>query len=230
MNNISMLDKYLVYQPKVNLKTREIIGLEYLVIFVKLGSLQRIDTEKMIDSIESIEEMLELSNDVISKVISDMTKLDKMKCKINIYINMSSLELSNLNLYSWIDKNFNNYKNYIERLEIEITEKYEIKNKKIMQKKFSKIKELGFTITIDDLEYGFNQSNIINYYNIDWGKVDKILVRNFNNKKEELNYIINICNEKNIKLLVEGIETEEDFKRFLNLGFEFGQGYFFINQ
>lgn len=53
------------------------------------------------------------------------------------------------------------------------------------------------------------------------------MVRDFNNKKEELEHIVNISKEKNIKLLVEGIETEEDLKRFKNLGVEFGQGYYF---
>ena len=140
---------------------------------------------------------------------------------------MSSLELCNINLDNWIEKNLSNYKDYINRLEIEITEKHEIKNRKIMRERISLLKDLGFTISIDDLGSGFNQSDIINDYNVDLVKIDKSMVRNFDNKKEELLYIVNICNEKNIKLLVEGIESKEDLKKFLKLGFKFGQGYYF---
>lgn len=227
MKKVSMLDKYLVYQPKVNLNTFEIIGLEALVRFKDSKSSEKIDTEKVIDSIKSIDDMLKLTKDVVNMVILDMDKLDKMKCNINISINMSALELCAINIENLIKENLSKYKKYIDRLEIEITEKYQIKNKKIMREKICLLKKLGFTIAIDDLGSGFNQSDMIKHYNVDLVKVDKSMVRNFNNKKEELMQIVNICNKKNIKLLVEGIESEEDVKNFLSLGFELGQGYYF---
>lgn len=227
MNNVKILDKYLVYQPKVDLNTSEIIGLEALIRFIDTKSLKMLDTETVINSIESIEEMIVLTNDVLNMVISDMIKLDNMNYKVNISINMSSKEICNINLYSWIEKNFKEYKRYINRIEIEITEKYEIKDREIMRERIYLLKKLGFTVSIDDLGSGFNQRDTIEDYNVDLVKIDKSMVRDFNNKKEELEHIVDISKEKNIKLLVEGIESEEDLKRFLDLGVEFGQGYYF---
>lgn len=227
MNSVIRLDKYLVYQAKVDLNTSEIIGLEALVRFVEPSSLKLLNTETVINSISSIDEMIGLTNEVLNLVILDMKKLDSLGSKMNISINMSSKEICNINLYSWIKENFKEYKRYINRIEIEITEKYEIKDIEIMRSRISLLKQLGFTISIDDLGSGFNKIDIIKDYNVDLVKVDKSMVRDFANKKKELEYIVDISKEKNIKLLVEGIESKEDLKRFLDLGFEFGQGYYF---
>lgn len=151
MNNVKILDKYLVYQPKVDLNTSEIIGLEALIRFIDTKSLEMLDTEIVINSIESIEEMIVLTNNVLNMVISDMIKLDNLNYKVNISINMSSKEICNIDLYSWIEKNFKEYKRYINRIEIEITEKYEIKDREIMRERISLLKKLGFTISIDDV-------------------------------------------------------------------------------
>lgn len=227
MNSVIGLDKYLVYQAKVDLNTSEIIGLEALVRFVEPSSLKLLNTETVINSISSIDEMIGLTNEVVNLVILDMKKLDSLGSKMNISINMSSKEICNINLYSWIKENFKEYKRCVNRIEIEITEKYEIKDIEIMRSRISLLKQLGFTISIDDLGSGFNKIDIIKDYNIDLVKVDKSMVRDFANKKKELEYIVDISKEKNIKLLVEGIESREDLKRFLDLGFEFGQGYYF---
>ncbi|HAT4214916.1 EAL domain-containing protein [Clostridium perfringens] len=109
----------------------------------------------------------------------------------------------------------------------EITEKYEIKNIDIMIERISLLKKLGFTVSIDDLRVGFNQKDIIKNCDVDIVKIDKSMVKDFDNKKEELEYIVDISKEKNIKLLVEGIESKDDLQRFRDLGFNFGQGYYF---
>lgn len=227
MSKIKNLAKYLVYQPKVDLNTLKIVGVEALIRFIDLSSSKILDTETIIDSIKSIEEMIMLTNEVLNMVIQDLIKLDNLNYKFNISINMSSKEICNMNLCSWIEKNFKEYKKYFNRIEIEITEKYEIEDRELMRERISLLKKLGFTISIDDVGAGFNQMGIIEDYNVDLVKIDRSMVRDFKNKKGELEYIVAITKEKNIKMLVEGIETEEDLKRFLDLGFEFGQGYYF---
>ncbi|WWU64485.1 EAL domain-containing protein [Clostridium baratii] len=227
MSKIKNLDKYLVYQPKVDLNTLEIVGLEALIRFLDPRSKNILDTEEVIDSITCIDEMIGLTNEVFDRVILDLEKLDNLNSKVNVSINMSSKELCNINVDRFLQKKLCNCKKYMERLEIEITEKHEIKDREIMKERISLIKNLGLNIAIDDLGSGFNQSDMLKDYNVDLVKVDKSMVINFNSKKDELNYIVDTCNEKNIKLLIEGVESKEDFKKFLDLGFQFGQGYYF---
>lgn len=227
MESIVRLDKYLVYQPKIDLNTLEIIGLEALVRFLEPNSNKNLSTESVINSISSIEEMVLLTSYVIDRVILDMKKLDKLGWNGNISINMSPREICNTNLYNLLEERFRTDKIYGNRIEIEITEKHEIEDAECMKERISLLKKLGISIAIDDLGAGFNKKELIQEYNVDMVKIDRSFVRNFYNKKEELDYIIDISKKKNIKLLIEGIELEEDLKRFRKLGIEFGQGYLF---
>lgn len=218
MKNIKNYYKYLVYQPKVDLNTLEIIGLEALVRFLDVNSKKVLNTENVINSIDSIDEMIELTNEVIDMAILDLVQLERLKSKVSISINMSSKELCNINLYSWVEERFKDYKHYINRIEIEITERHEVDNIDIMKNRISLLKELGFTVSIDDLGTGFNQKDIIKYYSVDIAKIDKSFVIDFDNKKEELKYIVDISKENNVKLLVEGIELKKRFKKILRFG------------
>lgn len=227
MSNFEKLEKHLVYQPKVDLNTLEIVGLEALIRFTDPESLTILNTEKVINEIESVDEMTELSKYVLSSVISDMKKLERLNCEINISINISSKEICNTSLFNWLIELSQRYKKYVNMIEIEITEKYEVKNAELMRERISLLRDLGFKVSLDDLGSGFNQIDIIQQYEVDLIKVDKSMVRNFKDRNEELRYISNIAKRRNIKLLVEGIESAIDIQRFLNLGFEFGQGYYF---
>lgn len=227
MNEFKSFEIHLVYQPKVNLNTLEIIGLEALVRFSDSKSKKKLNTENIIDSITNIDEMLSLTDKVFDKVISDIKILDKLKCEINISINMSSKELCNINLSNWIDEKINKYGKYISRIEIEITDKYEVKDKMVMKERINLLRKRGFFVSLDDLGSGFNQIEMIEIYEVDLIKIDKSMVRNFTLRKNELDYISNMSKKRNIKLLVEGIEADRDLKRFLKLGVEFGQGYYF---
>ena len=227
MNLIKDLDKYLVYQPKVDLKTLEIIGLEALIRFLEPRSKETLNTENIINSITDVSELIELTNEVFDIVISDMKRLDELNFKTRISINMTAKELCDINLAVWINEKLKKNKKYINRIEIEIIEKYEVKNELIMRERINLLREYGFIVSIDDLGSGYNQIEMIKNYDVDLIKIDRSMVRNFKSRYEELKYIINISKRSNIKILVEGIESEKDLKRFLDLGVEFGQGYYF---
>ncbi|HAT4314019.1 TPA: EAL domain-containing protein [Clostridium perfringens] len=227
MYKFNDLYMYLVYQPKVDLNTLEIVGLEALIRFFDPISQKILNTEDIINLITDINDMIELTNYVFDSVISDIKMLDKLNCNINISINMSSKEICNKNFVVWIDKKLRKYKEYIDRIEIEITEKYEVKDETVMKNRINLLRDLGFFLSIDDLGSGFNQIEMIKKYDVDLIKVDKSLVNKFDDRNKELKYIVSTSKKKDIKLLIEGIECEKDLKKFLDLGFEIGQGYYF---
>lgn len=227
MYKFNDLDMYLVYQPKVDLNTLEIVGLEALIRFFNPISQNILNTEDIINLITDINDMLELTNYVFDSVISDIKMLDKLNCNISISINMSSKELCNKNFVNWIHRKLRKYKEYINRIEIEITEKYEVKDESIMKKRINLLRDLGFSLSIDDLGSGFNQIEMIKKYDVDLIKVDKSMIKKFDDRNKELKYIVSTSKKKDMKLLIEGIECEKDLKKFLDLGFEIGQGYYF---
>lgn len=221
------IETYTVYQPKINLKTLDIVGVEALIRFVDPQTNKTLNTETIIDSIEKIEDMIELTNSMIKTISFDIDKLRKINSNLNVSVNMSSKELCYINIDEWIMDRFADSKFHIDNFEIEITEKYEIKDTERMKRRIGILRDRGFKVSIDDIGSGFNDIDMVNTYDVDVIKIDKSMIRNFNNKSDELKYIINTTKKRSIKSLAEGIESEREYKQLLKLGCDFGQGYYF---
>ncbi|KGX91021.1 EAL domain-containing protein [Pontibacillus marinus] len=90
-------------------------------------------------------------------------------------------------------------------------------------------RQLGIEIAIDDV--GKGQSNLKNIRNInpDYIKLDKFYGFNISDsveKKDILSAFAEVSANSNIKLILEGIETEEDYETAKKLGISYMQGFY----
>lgn len=220
------------YQPKVDLKLNEFIGVEALARFINEDN-KIMNTELVINSAKKYKEMCELTTAVINKVINDLKYIEKLnKDLLNISVNISSVEIENKNLMSWINKIFNNdNKKYIKYIEFEITERNKVLNLREFQLGIKFLRNLGFKISIDDIGSGYNTIDVIDIYNVDYIKLDKSLTNSKLEKNtiEGCNYlkrIINLAHSLNVKVVAEGIEDVFTYKMLYNLNCDYGQGFY----
>ena len=93
-----------------------------------------------------------------------------------------------------------------------------------------KIKQEGFSISIDD--FGIKNANLSLFTSMDFDilKIDKCLVHNLahNEKAQAVLYSIsNLCRKMGIQMIVEGVETEEQLKLLQQIRCDGIQGYLF---
>lgn len=88
--------------------------------------------------------------------------------------------------------------------------------------KVKELKKRGYTIALDDMALNTNQDSLLEY--VDIVKVDFLAL---NNDFERLQITSKLRKYKNIKLLAEKVETNEDFEFARRLGYTYFQGYFF---
>jgi EAL domain-containing protein (putative c-di-GMP-specific phosphodiesterase class I) len=91
-------------------------------------------------------------------------------------------------------------------------------------------KKFGAMVAIDD--FGCGHSNQFRLMNLDSNivKVDRFFIKDAHlndDKQSILQSIVSFCKTKGIKALAEGVETLEELRIMMELGFHFGQGYFF---
>jgi len=82
------------------------------------------------------------------------------------------------------------------------------------------LKKNKYKISVDNFHLDFNENLITKY-------ADIIKIDFYKFEKEDIAKIANTFKNKNVKLLAEKLETQEDFKLAKNLGFDLFQGYFF---
>ncbi|WP_049794782.1 EAL domain-containing protein [Aliarcobacter butzleri] len=218
---------YVVYQPKYNLKTKEIFSVETLLRW-KSPILGNVSPDEFIYIAEEIGLIHELGFFVFKKACEDFVKLQN---KINIQmitINVSTLQLVRSNFIDEIKKILIQTNIDTINIGIEITETYFIENMKDTEKSLNELQNLGFKILIDDFGTGYSSLQYLQKLPIDIIKIDKSFVSSLDDNNDSIiRAIVALSKSFNYTTVAEGIETKEQEDKLIELGVDFGQGYLF---
>lgn len=94
----------------------------------------------------------------------------------------------------------------------------------------SEYKKLGFMTALDDFGAGYAGLNFIADFQPDLIKIDMGLIRNIDKSKSRQSIVkatCRMCEELNIKIIAEGVETREERDVLASYGIHLFQGYFF---
>jgi EAL domain-containing protein (putative c-di-GMP-specific phosphodiesterase class I) len=200
---------YLVYQPQFNLNDLSLYGVECLLRWnsEKLGE---ISPGVFIHILENEHFIKEATLFVLSRSYDDLVPWFKFKISINLS-------------FLFIPGSIDFWKEYQEQVIFEITESVEINEKKLIE-----MKKNNFIISLDDFGTGFNSLINLTLFPIDFLKIDMIFIKRIGKDyKSEIiiKAIIEICHSFNIKVVAEGVETEEQLVFLKKHHCDIVQGY-----
>lgn len=220
---------FLVYQPKVNFVTGELIGAEALVRWnhPKLGVITP-------DQFIPLAEQSDLIFDLGEWVLREACRQNKMwqdegLPPISVAVNMSVIQLEDVTVVNRIKKALDDYKLDAKYLEVEITESM-FADIDFIVSLLKKIKELGVKIAIDDFGSGYSSFNYLKRLPIDILKIDRLFIQEIEESEEDceiVKAIIALANSLKLETIAEGIETAGQASILRSLGYKHGQGYFF---
>lgn len=113
----------------------------------------------------------------------------------------------------------------------EITERNSIEDEEVFREIILHYRNQKFQIAIDDFGNGYAGMNRICALEPQYIKIDMQIVREINKdnmKKALVESMILFCDKAGIRLIAEGIETEEELKTLIKLGVHYGQGYYIL--
>jgi len=114
--------------------------------------------------------------------------------------------------------------------EVEITESVFITDIQDLIQKLQALSNLGFLISLDDFTAGHSTAGILPLLPINIVKFDKSLLdsREVNKNKGNIVYksLISLIKELNLKIVAEGVETQEQLEYLKNLDVDYAQGYY----
>jgi len=116
-----------------------------------------------------------------------------------------------------------------DKIILEITEESAIYNYDIFTQAISCYKERGYRIAIDDFGAGHGGLKMLSIIEPDFVKIDRHFISNIDKaiiKSNLVDSISTACHRMGIKVIAEGIETEEELKVVLNMGIDLLQGYY----
>ena len=111
--------------------------------------------------------------------------------------------------------------------ELEITESALLGNDQKTILMLTQLQDVGFSIAIDDFGTGYSSLAYLRRYPIDCLKIDKSFIQNLNEFEAITGLIVSLAKVMNLRIIVEGVETEAQLTWLKEQGCHEYQGYLF---
>jgi EAL domain-containing protein (putative c-di-GMP-specific phosphodiesterase class I) len=218
------------YQPQVSLMSGQVIGMEGLLRWThpKLGE---VSPSVFVPLAEETGLIVPLGAWAFRTACTEGMRLRKeLMMDFTISVNLSPRQFQQKDLLEVIESALEVSGLPARSLEIEITENMVMLNSESNMNKLQKIRELGAQIAIDDFGTGFSSFTYLLQYQVDRLKIDQSFVRKAvddTSAAAVVRTIIAMSHGLNMKVVAEGVETEEQLRFLLRRKCDEAQGRFF---
>jgi EAL domain-containing protein (putative c-di-GMP-specific phosphodiesterase class I) len=113
---------------------------------------------------------------------------------------------------------------------VEITEGLLMDADTAITRQLLAFRDAGIQVSLDDFGTGYSSLSYLKKFDIDYLKIDQSFTRNLSPEADDLalcEAIIVMAHKLGIKVIAEGIETEEQCDLLIAAGCDYGQGYLF---
>ncbi|MEO8402328.1 MAG: EAL domain-containing protein [Gammaproteobacteria bacterium] len=222
----------LYYQPKVNLITGEIAGVEALIRWQHplKGLLSPADFIHLAEETGLILQLDEwVLREVFALIKNDWPMNPNGKGLIAINISPQHFKPKN-DIISYIKNLMQEFNINPKLIEIEITENVALNKSKYDLNLLNKLIKMGFYISLDDFGTGFNSLNYLLHIPAHTVKIDKSFIDGLPNNKNSIaivRAVITLCHSLDKKVIAEGVETLEQLQFLKQEDCDEIQGYYF---
>lgn len=219
----------LYWQPQCNTRTGRIVGLEALV---RWNHPERglVMPGAFIPILERTGFIANLDRYVWEEACRHIRSwLDRGGTPLPVSVNISRADLYAIDVVDTIEDLVNRYGIERRLLELEITESAYAEDERMAQA-VNELKELGFTILMDDFGSGYSSLNMLKDITVDVIKIDmNFLNRQHNIQRGEgiLETIVSMARLMDLRIIAEGAETAEQVEFLKSIGCDYAQGYYF---
>ena len=218
------------YQPKINLITNEITGLEALVRW-KHPQYGLVLPDEFISSAEESKAILELGAYILKTACQQLKHWHQQgHHSLTISVNLSTRQLLQNNLTDIISNILSNTGLDPKFLELEITESVMMENITDAIGILKSLISMGCTITLDDFGTGYASLTYLKRLPVHCLKIDRSFIYDLTTEPDDniiVDSILSIANHMQLKVIAEGVETEQQVNYLKNKGCYIGQGHYF---
>jgi diguanylate cyclase len=221
---------FVVYQPQIDLVTKQPIGAEALLRW-KTADGNFIPPEKFIPLAEYSGLIIELGEWAMRAACQELVRL-RQKGFINIMmgINVSLAQFRHPHFLEMLQSALRDTQAPAEFVELEITESMAMENPNFLIRTLDQIRATGISIAIDDFGTGFSSLNYLQQLKVDRIKIDRAFVSEITNSSRGSSIaemIIQLGRNLDLDVIAEGVENERQAEILSSLGCPFAQGFLF---
>ena len=220
---------HVYYQPKANLETGQLIGMEALVRFItpKKGL---ISPGTFVPIAEETGQIVEIGDVVLRRACRDMKRwIDAGIIDGRVAVNLSARQFNLPDLTERIDSILEETGLNPRNLELEITEGTVMNNPQHAIKLMHELRDRGIHLALDDFGTGYSSLSYLRKFPLNTLKIDKAFVDDSNSSvgKAMIDTIVTIARNLSLSTVAEGVETEEQKEFMKQMNCDVIQGYLY---
>lgn len=221
---------FVFYQPIIDLNTGKLFKAEALLRW-KHPVLGYVPADEFIPIAESSDQITIIGDWVFYQVAQQaLAWRSRYDSEFQISLNKSPAQFSrSYNQEVWL--------NYLRRiglppnaLVMEITEGLLMDGSEQINQQLIQLNESGIGISLDDFGTGYSSLAYLKKYDVDYLKIDRIFIKDLKPEEDDMalcEAIIVMAHKLGIKVVAEGIETEQQRELLHAAGCDYGQGFLF---
>ncbi|MCG8502568.1 MAG: EAL domain-containing protein [Firmicutes bacterium] len=217
------------YQPQYDLKNQRISGLEALLRW-HTEHLGFVSPAEFIPIAEETGLIVPIGEWILEEVFRQIRYWNNNGYRFgSIAVNISSVQLQSKSFMKKISEISKQYRDISSQsLEFEITESVLLNNLDSSMKIFDQMKSMGFKIALDDFGTGYSSLNYLKMLPTDTLKIDKLFIDHitkYQNNQSIIDGIIKLAHSMQIRVVAEGVETEEQLQILKRFNCDIIQGF-----
>ena len=220
------------YQPVLQLNTRRIMSFEALLRW-EHPTQGLISPYRFIDAAEDTGILVSIGHWLMVQACRQLREWevnDRSGSPMNVTVNVSARQFADARLANDIQDALQQTGVDPSRLQLEMTEKIASADPKLTVTVLSHLKHFGISTVLDNFGTGSTSLVGLTQFPVDALKIDRSLIREMQTDRgasDMVELIILLAHKMNLRVIAEGIETARQMERLIELGCEYGQGYFF---
>ena len=221
---------FVLYQPYINLRTGQVVGVEALVRWHH-PTLGILEPASFISMAERSDIIVALDTWVLEQACRQARIwLDRGLPRLRLSVNLASRDLSNPDLFDNIHRSLEETGVDPTLLELEITERVVLDKNGPATSNIDRLRRLGVRFTIDDFGTGNSSLSRIGSFPVSTLKIDQSFVQVLGpdgDNNSLVSAIISMADRLGLDCVAEGVETSVQSRVLLQRGCTTAQGYFF---
>lgn len=217
------------YQPRLNLHSMEVEGVEALVRW-NHPVRGLIYPDEFIPILEETGNIKLLTRFVIESGLQQLADWQVKQPDFNMSINISTRDLCDPTLVGFLKEVMKTYEVPAETIIIEITESSLMQYTSYTEMTLNGLDEMGVGLAIDDFGTGYSSLQYLKELPVSELKIDKSFVMNMMDDDDDgiiVRSTIDLGHNLNLKVVAEGVEDEEASKLLQILKCDYAQGYYY---
>lgn len=218
------------YQPKVELATGRIVGVEALVRWMDPGR-GLVPPGDFVPALETTGLIGEVAQKIMERAVRDWCSWrDAGLTAPRIAVNVAATQLRNDDFVPSLQRALEALHGDPSALGIEVTESILISNMDRAIEVLKRVRELGVPVAIDDFGTGYSSLAYIVTLPIDELKIDRAFVKKITADKAYEGIVrtcVSLAQGLNLKVVAEGVETESQAAKLRDLQCDQAQGFFY---